>query len=364
MLGVDISDRTFAVGNAWDWAKGAVSSITSTISDAADATMHAISDIVDAIPGSDWVKGAVNTATGPVGDFMRGPFRDFARTGIGETIIRAASVSTSYAAYAVPIVGPTIAFVAWSIPGLARGEKLTEAITKEFVYRVQKVIEYFGGKLGEDAGKAVGQEVTDQFKTACEALNDWAKAQGLDIESFSKKYSYDVVAKALGIREDAAAYALAWAQGRTQQEIEALLNQFDPATGLSLRSRILTTPQQGLLQTTAAPSLKSLAYTTVQQAQAQTVRSAPVSNLHSAIFQPLSATRAQFTAPVYTAATAPHVPVAAAAPYGGLPVASPYGGGPAAFSEAPAEDGKKKWLLWGGLALGVAGLGYWLYTKK
>lgn len=200
------------------------------ISDVAEAIADVATSVWDRIPGSEWVGNAIDTATGPIGDFMKGAFREFAKTGVGETVIRAFSIAAQQALYVVPVVGGALAFATWSIPGLAKGQAFDEAMTKEFVYRCEQVGQYFAGKVGAQAAKEATAAMGQQFAAATQKLSEAAKKVGAPLEQAVKSLGVtpEQVASELGIRADVAAQAIGWAAG---QAVPRLEQAFDLGTG-------------------------------------------------------------------------------------------------------------------------------------
>lgn len=197
-----------------------------TLSDGVDAVGDVASSVVEAVPGGQLVTGAVS-------DFIEGPMRDFARTPLGETIFRAASIVASQSLYVLPMIGYTVGFLAWSVPGLAKGEKFNEALAKEFVYRVEYVASVFAGKAGGDAVKnGVNKMMGNQLDRAVTAVQDMASRAGITPQALIAKTGLNPagLAKYLGVREDIASYAIEWFNGQNPKMF-ALINQAYNADG-------------------------------------------------------------------------------------------------------------------------------------
>jgi hypothetical protein len=218
-----------------------------------DKTEDVATSVMDRVPGGSLIKDGINTVTGPVGDFVKGPLQDFSKTTVGETIMRAFSVAVSMSAYMLsptlgPLtfawVGPTLAFAAWSIPGLAKGESFDEALVKEFAYRVAYCVSIFSKEAGEAVAKALGPTLSDQLTRALNEGKRVAQREfpGLNTEEAFRQLGLKPEAvlqslgltprqltDRLGIREDMAAYALAWI--RRDPSLIARAKTFDPITG-------------------------------------------------------------------------------------------------------------------------------------
>lgn len=220
---------------------------------AVDRTVDVATSVIDRIPGSEYVKDAVNVVTGPVGDFVKGPLRDFSNTAVGTVIMRSISVAVSMSVvmlspaigpYVFAWVGPTLAFAAWSIPGLAKGEPFDEALIKEFAYRVAYVIGIFSKEAGDAVAKALGPVMSQQLQLALakgkeiaekyygastqEALRQLGVAPEQVLENMG--LTPEQLAARLNIREDVAAMAISWLK-RDPNYIEKVKKWYDPKTG-------------------------------------------------------------------------------------------------------------------------------------
>jgi len=211
--------------------------ITDPLEDIGSSIIDRLGDVVRVIPGSEWVIQGVNTVTGPIGDFVEGPLRDFAKTAVGETIIRAFSVMVGYGLAVLPVVGYTLSFLTWSIPGLARGEEFDTAMVNEFSYRVDKVVQYFAGDVGKQANAELKQYYNDlmseQLQNAIESIDVTAKSMGISPNQWLAQTGMTPkrLAAELGIREDVAAYGIEWFRGQSKAALEAIKNQYDIKTG-------------------------------------------------------------------------------------------------------------------------------------
>lgn len=199
---------TMNVGTIWEDIGDAASS-------AAKPFTKAVSDVFDAIPGSDWVKGVVN-----------GPLRDFANSAVGKVVLRA--MATSMTGGLAATLGPQLASTAWALPGLVRGESFDEAWWKEFSWRAEKTAQTLGS---EAAGKAMG----DMLKAASDKLMDEARKAfpTLPIEDALRRFvdqtglTPEALARQLGIRPDVAAAAL----NLVLREMRYPLGNYGIATG-------------------------------------------------------------------------------------------------------------------------------------
>lgn len=213
---------------------GFVGDVIEFVGDTAESIGDGLVDVVKAIPGGEWIIDGVGTVTGPIGDFAKGPLRDFAKTGVGEVVFRAFSVTVGNMLYMVPVVGFSLGFLAWSIPGLAKGERIDAALVKEFAYRVEYVASIFAGKVGGEVAKStVGKQMSEQLVKATQTLKAEADKAGINIQQLasSANITPTKLAAQLGIRPDVAAYAIAWAKGASEEYIAKIGKMYDPETG-------------------------------------------------------------------------------------------------------------------------------------
>lgn len=230
-----------------------IAAVVDVATSAVDGAVDVATSVIDAVPGGSFIKDGVNTVTGPVGDFIKGPLRDFSRTGVGEVVTRAFSVAVSSAAYMLapgigPFVfawvGPTLAFAAFSIPGLAKGEPFDEALVKEFAWRVAYVVGMFSKQAGEEVAKYLGPLMSKQLTKALDEGKRILKEKfpgvdgeelfrqaGITPESVAESWGLTPrqLAAKLGIREDVAAAAVAWM--RRDPKLLERIKGFDPITG-------------------------------------------------------------------------------------------------------------------------------------
>lgn len=185
-------------GDIWD-------AVTGVVGDVGDVA----GDIFDEIPGNQHLKDLVN-----------GPLRDFAKSPVGMVVLRAIAtamympLANELLYWGVPF-GAQMATVAWTTPGLLRGEDFDEAWMIEFRYRAEKTAEYFGGS------KAVLDMFGKQLQDALDQLASQFEVGDLI------KFTAEQLAEHLDIRVDVAEFAIAlW--NRIQPPA---YDEFDPKTG-------------------------------------------------------------------------------------------------------------------------------------
>lgn len=178
-----------------------VDAVDSVASDAG-AVVRDAWDLVDDLP----VLKQLGEGTKAV---FTGPLRDFARTGLGQTILRA---MTTVAMGPIGwVAGPWAMMVSASLPGIARGDSFEEALFSENLWRLSKTAEVLGtdyaGELVAQYGTAL-EELKKRARAVApdldvpDALQELASRAGLDPEAYARK-----LAASLGIREDMAAQA-------------------------------------------------------------------------------------------------------------------------------------------------------------
>lgn len=116
---------------------------------------------------------------------------DFANTALGKTVLTALA-SSLYGTLAWTAAGPQLATVAWTVPGLLRGDSFEDAWLSAFKERVKKTGEMVGADVGHLVGEQVGQILGK--------LGEMFPPGGLP-------WSVQQIAEYFGVREDAAAIA-------------------------------------------------------------------------------------------------------------------------------------------------------------
>lgn len=176
-------------------------------SDAADAVGGALADgwdVFDDLP----VLKQLGEGTKAI---IAGPLRDFAKTGLGQTVLRA---MTTFAMGPIGYLGgPWAMIMSASLPGIARGDSFTEALLTENLWRLEKTAEVLGADIGEICAKQFGQAIQELTKRAREAFPDVADLAdgarelaafaGVDPEAYARAFAAE-----LGIREDMAVQAM------------------------------------------------------------------------------------------------------------------------------------------------------------
>jgi len=187
--------------------------VVTSVVDTVTAPVGAALDVVTSVPGFREASEAV---------------KDFARTPAGMIVFRA--LATTLGGPLAAVVGPQVASVAWSVPGLARGEDFWTAYAKEFQWRLEQTASYFGGgELGKAAAQKVGEYVGPIAKDLTErlgaegmallsrSLSDVADEYGSEATELAVYLAMKAVYEAKGLAKDFTARF-----GRVD---------FDPATG-------------------------------------------------------------------------------------------------------------------------------------
>lgn len=190
--------------------------------DAISNAVDTVSDAISSIPG-----------IGDAWQFFGGQAKDFAGTAFGQVALTAfATVSYGALAPALGALGPQLAAVTFAIPGLAKGDPFDKAWVEAFVSRLEKLAEYFGGKLAADAAA--------QFQPAMDKLVQDAADQGLGVDQLADKlqltqFSVDQLNKMAadaGIRPDILQQALDYASKQVVTAADAAIVQSPAWLGL------------------------------------------------------------------------------------------------------------------------------------
>lgn len=150
-------------------------------SDVWDAAADVVSSVWDRVPGSELVD-----------DFTGGPLQDFANTAVGKVILRA--IATSVTGGLAPVLGPQLATVAWTIPGVLRGEPWDEAWLLEFNHRAEAAAQQLGGEAGAVFGQQLGAALS--------------RIRSAFPEGSPVTWAAEQLARELAIRVDVAALAI------------------------------------------------------------------------------------------------------------------------------------------------------------
>lgn len=175
------------------------------LSDAGDV----FSDVAEEIPMAPELAGALK-------DVVNGPLRDFARSDLGMTVLRAMS-TTIYGPFAWA-AGPQIAALAFAVPGLARGEDFWTAWLSELQWR--------GQKTAEIVAPMASEALTPKIKEAAEQLSAIIPYEDV------RAYALGELSARLRVDEWTTAMAMA-VLGLAPIPSRA---EFDPASGRSLAS--------------------------------------------------------------------------------------------------------------------------------
>lgn len=151
----------------------------------------------------------------PLRDLVEGPMRDFARTTAGKIVFRA--LATSLTGGTAAWLGPQLATIWWTVPGLARGEDFVTAWTAEFAHRVEQTAQLAGGEAGRQLAKLAAEQVPIALK---ELERQYQIGQWVGEQS-------KALARSLGISEWAAETARSmWNETKPPRWVD-----YDPVTG-------------------------------------------------------------------------------------------------------------------------------------
>lgn len=186
--------------------------MTTTIGDFLDtitAPVRAVVNVVSAVTSS-----AVDVVTSIPGiDFASEQLVDFAKTGVGKTVLKA--LASSLHGVMAPILGPQLATIAWAAPGLFRGETFSKAWFSEFSERVNQTAAILGADFAAQMVPGLAEAIDKISVVGADAGEQaWQIAIRLAIPS-----------------EEATAWAMRAAKERMDLYIDRI---FDPATGKDL----------------------------------------------------------------------------------------------------------------------------------
>lgn len=187
-----------------DWAGGAAESVVDAAGDAVDwvgGALESAWDVVDGLPVFEQLGDATKA-------IFKGPLRDFAKSAVGQVVLRALATTVSLGATAVlgPLGGTWSLVTAHALPGVLRGEPFEEALLQENLWRIEKAAEVVGPELAGGMAEQWGRALDEVKRRAKEVAPDlelpefvkaWATEQGLTPEELGRS-----LARELGIRED------------------------------------------------------------------------------------------------------------------------------------------------------------------
>lgn len=210
-----------------DWAGGAAADVASAVA---------------AVPGVDVIVEAA---------------ADFARTSVGQVVTRA--IATALTGGLAPVLGPQLATIAWTVPGVLRGDPWDQAWLAEFGHRAEQAATVLGGEAGAVFGAQLDAAIRYlAARIPAGQLVQWTAQQ---------------LAAAVGIRVDVAALAVdlvnrGWREAK---------GAWDPATGLPIPApRALAAPQ------VITPGVADLLRAELAASRARTVPASPIAQVSAA----------------------------------------------------------------------------------
>jgi hypothetical protein len=237
------------IGDLW----GDVATIVTHPEDDVNAIVHVkVDDVIDAIQGAPIVGGLAPD----IRDFVHGPLRDFAKSEIGAMVLTGVTMSL---AAAVPFVGPQLEFLAFATPGFIAGGSFGPAWVTGYAQYIKKGVKWLSQnnvdlslpdlELPPDVAENIS-DFTGKLTAAVQTALDYLHTLAPDVLS---SLTYDGLAKALGIRYDAAVWALANARGNANELAAVAAMNFDPATGQPVTAAYAAKLANGTALLTSVP---------------------------------------------------------------------------------------------------------------
>lgn len=158
-----MSERTFRVstGSVFD----DIADVATSVTDRAGDALSSAWDVVDGVPGFKQLGEGTKA-------IFTGPLRDFAKTTVGQVVIRALSstlMGASAGLAGLTFVGPALALsantVALSMPGLVRGESFWKAYFNEGIWRVKETAKIAGGEVANKLLDSAKEELGSALKS-------------------------------------------------------------------------------------------------------------------------------------------------------------------------------------------------------
>jgi hypothetical protein len=262
------------IGDVWDDLGKALTHPADTVSGALDIVVHPEDDFNALVQkGPDTLGKAIGqtwSRAGDVADWATHGMAEFARSGPGKTLLDIAA-GAAFMAISISPYAP-LAYLIFAVPGLMRGDNFSTAWLHGMFDQGIRIAK---GVSGGDINIDLPPEVTDQiqqattaFATQTGAASQFLEDNGAALEAAGlpslDRLDYVQLAAKLGIREDAAAEALANARNNVDELTDLHQKEaagfFDPVTGrarLSRAARINSAQSMIALQAIAKGAAKT-----------------------------------------------------------------------------------------------------------
>lgn len=259
-MSIEILDGRESLDGGGDTVTGFRIPVVSDIADAASDAVDAVWDAVDDLPGFKQLGDGVKAV-------FTGPLRDFAKTAVGQTVLRA--MTGMAMGLTGGIAGPWAMMATAALPGVIAGSPFEEALITENLYRATEAVKILTANQVKVPGIEfpIPPEVQKIVTQSLDVLNELkrrAAEMGLPIEEAVRKLAADYgvpdnlealgvkLANEMGVREDFAVQAIEMA---AKQKLLSHEN-YDMATG---KKKVFIDPFKAIRAAKAAEETKKAA---------------------------------------------------------------------------------------------------------
>ncbi len=261
-MSIEILDGRESLDGGSDTMTGFRIPVVSDVVDKATEALEALWDQLDDLPGFRELGEGTKA-------LFKGPLRDFAKTSVGQTVLRA--MTTVAMGPAGALAGPWAMMAAASLPGVLTGSPFEEALISENLYRATEAVKILTANQVKVPGIEFPippevERIGTQSLQVLNNLKERAAQMGLPIEQAVAKMAEDYgvpnnlealglkLAAELGVREDFAVQALEMA---AKQKLLTHEN-YDLATGKRrdpLREAVAAATSRTMATSYATPAL-------------------------------------------------------------------------------------------------------------
>lgn len=376
-MSIEILDGRESLDGGGDTMTGFRIPIVSDVVDAASDAVDAVWDAVDDLPGFKQLGEGVKAV-------FTGPLRDFAKTAIGQTVLRA--MTSMAMGLTGGIAGPWAMMATAALPGVLSGSPFEEALITENLYRATEAVKILTANQVKVPGIEfpIPPEVQRIVTQSLDVLNELkrrANELGLPIEEAVQKLAADYgvpgnlealgrkLAQEMGVRDDFAVQAIEMASKQkllSHEDYDLATGKYIKPIAIDLKKVIEASRPKYVLSSTTSVMNPAIKRTIDAIRPSIAVKPPLVTNVVPAAMSPgfkatLDALRANQAAARPVAPVAPVSPAAPMAPAPGYDD----GGERLSLLEAKSfwEQHKTKVLVGGGVLV-AAGVAYYLWGRK